>query len=212
MIRFRVDDFPGTKVNEFWRHNLENFRLFHEVMVAGGAGDYVLGCIPRYTTPEDLAWLASSQVEVAIHGINHDERFPNEFLPHQTYAEIVGALEGVKRSWDILVGPVDTYIPPHNVIDLTTVKALHTTGFRRILTGPETDPRVENYAQALGLEVHRSQPPLEYGRSDELLSEGAVEYLRQVARQREVWLGLHWTWEWNIGLSSLSHFLTELKK
>ena len=33
-LKFRVDDFPLTKPEEGWRHNLEAFKRFNDVMVA----------------------------------------------------------------------------------------------------------------------------------------------------------------------------------
>ena len=56
-----------------------------------------------------------------------------------------------------------------------------------------------------------SEPPLEYGRSDELMQRGAVEYLKEECKKRDVWLTLHSPWEINIGLSSLREFMMKLR-
>jgi hypothetical protein len=211
MLNVRVDDFLLTKDDESWRHNLENFKLFDAVMAKYGV-NYVLGVIPRTATAGHLEYLASNpRVEVAMHGILHDERFRNEFREHQTETDIVNALSSVKQVWDSIVGPVDKYIPPHNVVDYKTCRALSTLGFSTVFGGPETDENVAEYARGLGLNFEISAAPLEYGRSDELLQRGSVPHLSREVSIRPVWLTLHWTWEFNIGLSNLDTYLKELE-
>ena len=212
MLKIRVDDFLLTKEDESWRHNLENFKLFDSVMERNGA-NYVLGVIPRTATAGHLEYLTSNpRVEVAMHGILHDERYPNEFREHQTEKDITDAISSVKQVWDPLVGPIDKYIPPHNVIDYKTVRALKTLGFETIYGGPETDLNVLKYAYAEhGLFFEMSQAPLEYSRSDELLQRGSVEHLLYKLADKDATLTLHWTWEFNIGLQHLDEYLSKLK-
>lgn len=210
MLNVRVDDFLLTKPEESWRHNLDNFKLFDAVMERHGA-NYVLGVIPATATAGHLEYLsANPRVEVAMHGILHDERFPNEFRDHQTDLDIINALSSVKQVWDPLVGPVDKYIPPHNVIDAKTCRALATLGFQTIFGGPGTDDKVVEYARVLGVDFQVSKFPEEYGRSDELMQRGSIEHIYREVTTREVWLTLHWTWEFNIGLHHLDAYLREL--
>lgn len=210
MFNVRVDDFLLTKEEESWRHNLENFKLFDKVMEKHGVS-YVLGVIPRTATVGHLEYLAANpRIEVAMHGILHDERYPNEFRSHQTETDVADAISSVKQVWDPLVGPIDKYIPPHNVIDHKTIRALDGLGFETIFGGPETNPYVADFAQGMGLSVHVSKAPVEYGRSDELLQRGSVEHILKEAKDRDVWLTLHWTWEFNIGLQHLDEYLSKL--
>lgn len=212
MLKVRVDDFPGTRVDEFYRHNLDTFKAFDAVMEKHGI-EYVLGCIPRHTTQEHLEWLSQNQrIEVAMHGVDHDERFQNEFRDHQTKRDICQAIMSVKSIWDPLVGPVTTYIPPHNCIDTKTVDALHECGFDTILGGPGTEGIIFKHAVLKGMQTHLSFPDAGlYGRSDELLAFGACEKIRKhMSSSFVAYLTLHWTWEKNIGLQSLDQFLTEL--
>lgn len=203
----RVDDFPGTKPEEFWRHNLDNFKRFDDVMHKHDL-DYTLGVIPRYTTEEHIKWLtANPWIHVALHGRYHDERFPNEFRDHETEQDVYQAILSAKAPLEGCnpLG-IEIYIPPHNVIDRKTVNALHRAGIQSIWGGPGSDPAVLEYARSKGMDTIYFTDPLEYGRSDELLQRNAQVFLREQKRC----LCLHWTWEWNIGLESLDRFLTEL--
>lgn len=205
MMNVRVDDFPGTKPDEFWKHNLENFKRFDSVMEKHGV-TYVLGVIPKWTSPADVEYLASNpRIEIALHGVNHDERFQNEFRDHETENDIYQAI--VKAQTFLGGSGVTTYIPPHNVIDRKTVNALKRAGFTRIFGGPETDPNVLEFAKGKGIVVQSHMPPFHYGRSDELLAHGSP-----VALSIDPSLGLHWTWELNIGLENLDKFFTEIKR
>lgn len=202
MIRLRVDDFPGTKPDEFWRHNLDNYKRFHDIVIKR-VPEYVLGVIPRHTTDDHLRWLGQQQeIIVALHGVHHDERFPNEFRDFQTEEDIYQALLSAKRPLDELVGPVKTYIPPHNVFDQKTCRALERAGFKNICGGPGSPPWAGS-----NLNYFYSAEPLEYGRSDELRQRGSVEYLEKT----DAVLTLHWTWEWNIGLENLQRYLFQLE-
>lgn len=219
-LKFRVDDFPLTKPEEGWRHNLDSFKSFHAVMSKHGIW-YTLGVIPHHVTHEQLLWLSTQpELEVALHGIDHDERFPNEFRDHQTQADIENSIRSVKELWDPRVGPVTSYIPPHNVIDTKTIRALKNTGFTDIFGGPGTDIHMLEYAEGMDFRTHLSTEQNLYGRSDELFDRGVcLPYCRSVIEQdtsdaygNPLCLAFHWTWEINIGLSNLDKFLTELLK
>lgn len=205
----RVDDFPGTKPNEFYRHNLENFKMFDDVMREYGR-NYVLGVIPKYTTDRDLEWLGSrDNIEIALHGINHDERHMNEFQDYMTWKDIYGLIIDAKSRFESFTEySVDTYIPPHNVIDRKTVDALCAAGFSEIMCGPETERSVVYYARKHGIKAELFLPPIQYGRSDELIERGAVDFFKNGGGD---YLGLHWTWEHNIGLHNLSKFLEKIR-
>lgn len=213
MIHCRVDDFPGTKPEEFWRHNRENYLKFHEILIRAFP-TYRLGVIPKHTTIDDLKFLGGLKgLEIALHGINHDERFPNEFREHQTQADIWEALKGAlhpipfyARRW------VFSYIPPHNVIDVKTIKVLSESNiFSQLHTGPGTAPEMIGIAQQAGLIVHDTRDPREYGRTDEMMERGCFPYLNEEGKKRDFYITLHWTWEFNIGLQSLETFVREIK-
>lgn len=210
----RVDDFPGTKPQEFWKHNLDNFKRFDDVLARHAIPQYTLGVIPKYTSEKDRDWLASNpRVEVALHGVEHDERFPNEFREWETedsiFDKIVAATAPLKRCNSY--GEVARYIPPHNVIDLKTVRALKRAGFTGLMCGPGSDEQVMQEASKV-LHVMYSRHPIFYGRTDEMLDrDGCVERIIHESKfLKERCVTLHWTWEYNIGLNSLDRFLTEL--
>jgi hypothetical protein len=212
MIKLRVDDFPGTKPEEFWRHNLDNFKRFDDVVHRFFVG-YVLGVIPRHTKEEDLRWIGeNSHIVPALHGVNHDESHPNEFGDHLTVDDVCKALLSAKCPIDDLVGPVDIYIPPHNVVDRKTCDALVRTGFKTLMAGPGSDRFVLDYAKKSGLYVQYSVEGLEYGRSDELLASGAHGTLRTWSSENvePIWLTLHWTWERNLSDGHMYPHLEEL--
>lgn len=207
----RVDDFPGTKPEEFWKHNLEGFKRFDAVLEKHGIEEYVLGVIPKYTTHEHVGWLAQNpRVRVALHGIEHDERFPNEFKGFETedgiYQKILSAKELLRECNGS--GDVVDYIPPHNVIDVKTCNALKRSGFKTVFCGPGTDMYVmENVS---GLFFQYSSHPVWYGRSDEMMDrDSAVEKIMSSNGLGHC-MTLHWTWEYNIGLSSLDKFLSQI--
>lgn len=219
MLNIRVDDFLFTKDNETWRHNLDNFKLFDAVMEKHSL-NYVLGVIPRTVTTEHIQYLKHNpKVEIALHGINHDERFGNEFPNYLTEIDVkdrLGAaildLQEKHNGHTLAISNffITKYIPPHNIIDHRTVRVLSKLGFDTIFGGPETNEAVVDYARSLGIRFEISEPPLEYGRSDELLERGSVKHIKSEIETRPVWLTLHWTWETNIGLEHLDKYLTEL--
>jgi hypothetical protein len=208
MLRLRVDDFPGVKREEFHRHNLENFRRFHEV-VRGHFPGYVLGVIPDRVTIEQCRWLRNNpEVTVAMHGVVHDESKPDEFggLPFRvTMVAMDMPRAGLQK---FVERPVVDYIPPHNAFSENTTLALSRLGFKHIYGGPGSTDGVPLH----GLELRYSRHPVEYGRSDELLNrDGSVEHIHgRLEAGDDVWLTLHWTWEQNIGLDNLTRYLSEL--
>jgi hypothetical protein len=217
-MRFRIDDYPCSKPNEFDRHNLESFKRFNEVMLKHGLS-YDLGVIPVYTPDKDIRWLGQQEnIRVAMHGVNHPERFQNEFREYQTESEIYAILRNEKGIMESEAGkPVDSYIPPHNAIDRKTVNALVRAKFKELHGGPGTDFDVSMYAAERGLHVVPSFPPF-YGRSDEMLQRGAVPIILKEDEERshpfcskgELCICFHWTWENNIGFEHLDLFLSRI--
>lgn len=214
-VILRVDDFPGTKPEEFWKHNLDNFKRFDEVLERNGVHEYTLGVIPKYTTEKDIDWLAQNpRVFAALHGIEHDERFPNEFRDHETeddiYRKIVSASTPLKRINGN--GSIYRYIPPHNVIDVKTCKALKRAGFVTLMGGPGSNESVLDHVHENKiLDVLYSEHPTWYGRSDELMfRDNAVESILKAEMVPHRCLTLHWTWEWNIGLENLEKLMNQI--
>lgn len=213
-ILLRVDDFPGVKPEEFWKHNLENFKVFDALLEKHGIEEYIVGVIPRYTKPEHIEWLSQNpRIEVALHGVNHDNRFPSEFRDHETeddiYRKLLSAKEPLKRCNGY--GDVHVYIPPFNAIDIKTCRALKRANFTTVLCGPGTDRTV---IDAMGDELLfvYSRHPVWYGRSDEMLNrDSAAERIRdEIDDVKNRCVTLHWTWEWNIGLDHLDRLLREI--
>jgi hypothetical protein len=217
-LLFRVDDFLYTKPEEQWRHNLENFKKFHAVMFSH-ARYYTLGVIPKNVTEDQLVWLGEHpSIEIAQHGILHDERFPNEFRDWHTEDQIFHLLHQNKVWLEQWSGrEIVSYIPPHNVFDRKTVNALKRAGFRNIHCGPGSEFEMSMYSFDQGIHTVPSFPPY-YGRSDEMLQRGTVEALKEEVSIREnpfcsfgpITVTLHWTWETNIGLEHLDRFLTAI--
>ncbi|MHA1951727.1 MAG: hypothetical protein ACW99G_14780 [Candidatus Thorarchaeota archaeon] len=208
----RVDDFPGTKPAEFDNHNLENYKRFHHTLIQCKVQKYVLGVIPGYTTMAHLTWLNDqTEIVVALHGVVHNESNQDEFRD-MTYRDIETAIH---RAKDFLEATLDyrvvDYIPPHNTINGDTVLALSRLGFERIYGGPETAEEMKGFIRLEGMEYIHSEPPLEYGRSDELVERGSVEYLTKNCQNRDIYLTLHWPWEHNIGLKNLSNYLYQVE-
>ena len=220
-VILRVDDFPGTKPEEFWKHNFDNFKRFDDVIARHKVDRYILGVIPKYTTETHIDWLSSNpRIEVAMHGIEHDERFSNEFRDHETvddiYKKLLSAKEPLKRCNSY--NDVHTYIPPHNVVDRKTASALQDAGFNAVLCGPGTEQNIREYINLNcdALSCVYSPSPHYYGRSDEMMSrDRSPEHLLrdntmgQFSGPTKI-LTLHWTWEWNIGLTHLDQFLTKI--
>lgn len=209
-LMIRVDDFPGTKPAENFKHNLENFKRFHHYLTSYDDFRYTLGVIPGYTKPVDLKWLKEQDIDIALHGVVHSESHLDEFYGKQ-YQAIETALLHAKNFLELYSEcRTISYIPPHNTISADTVLALSRLGFDRIYGGPETEEDMKGFIKLEGMEYIHSEPPLEYGRSDELMERGAVNYLREECKTRDIWLTLHAPWEINIGLENLRNFMMKL--
>ena len=210
MIRIRVDDYPFVKPEEVDRHSRQAFSEFHETIRKHTRAKYLLGVIPSrlgysaYVDP--LLDATEAGIVVGMHGINHDERFPNEFRDHMTVVDRTNALvDARKRLSDLCGQDVVHYIPPHNCLDGRTYQALEKAGFKHVYGGPGT---VYWPPKNIGFDFHYSAEPLEYGRSDELLQRGSVRHLWD--KDEVVYLTLHWTWENNIELEHLDRYLAQI--
>jgi hypothetical protein len=213
MIRVRVDDFPQTKAEP--QHTPQAFRDFHrELSALLGGRRYLLGVIPGRCSADDILLLRNeTDCVIGMHGIRHDEAlldlYGNEFPPYESRAEVRRQLAEAREALIQAVGrPVRIYMPPRNSIDMRTLSMLAGVGFDFFTSGPETDRTI--IKNTLGVHIH-SQPPHEYGRSDELLRrESHLRLMESSDAGRDVVLALHWTWETNIGLSHLREFLSRI--
>jgi len=212
-LKIRIDDFPGSKPDEFWKHNLENFKRFDYCMQKHGFGGYILGVIPLHTKWRDVEWLAEQDLTIALHGVVHDESTLDEFKGLSCQA-IEGALLKAKTSLERHAGyRVSDYIPPHNTIGYDTALTLARLGFEHVYTGPETTEEMKKLINSFGMGFIHSEWPCEYGRSDELLECGSVEHIaRDVNNSFDICLTLHWPWEYNIGLEHLGEYLSKLRE
>lgn len=217
MLQFRVDDFPHTKGEP--QHTREAFRDFHRALRDGTGGrQYLLGVIPGRCTDEDWSLLREIQGEVVLgmHGIMHDEaaldrNCGNEFAHWYTQKTVQTMLLGAHARFHSHGLRCLAYMPPRNVIDRRTLRVLPDIGFVSYTGGPETDPECKT---ADYLTYIHSQPPHEYGRTDEMSAKGTEGWLnKNVDRNILRWpttVALHWTWETNIGLDHLKAFLGRL--
>jgi hypothetical protein len=213
LIRVRVDDFPQTKGEP--QHTLAAFREFHKCLrECIGGKRYILGVIPDRCSIVDILMLKNeTDCVIGMHGTDHDEdrldrNGGNQFEPYLTVGQIRTVLEANRMALSqALDRPVEVYMPPRNVIDERVARAAQGAGFEAFTTGPET-------SQMLRMDWHRwiihSDPPLEYGRTDELLQHGAHAHLIKEAESKDVVLALHWTWETNIGLEHMKKFFAEI--
>lgn len=211
-LNLRVDDYPGTKPKEFYRHNSANFFLFHD-LIREFFPSYVLGIIPRYLGEQDIRVLRACMKQglvPAVHGIDHDESRQDEF-DGLTTDQVIGRLGPTKGVLEhMLQCRIEDYIPPHNAFGENLTGALCYLKFKNIYGGPGTNEDVPLH----GLEMRYSKWPTEYGRSDELLDRDDSVFCigQKLAAGRDVWLTLHWTWEWNIGLESLRSYMYMLSR
>ncbi len=213
MIRVRIDDYPHTRGEP--QHTPAAFRSFHRALSDGTGGKrYLLGVIPGRCTPDDLLLIRNeTDCVVGMHGTDHDEarldrNGGNQFERYLTIWNVSEALEENRMALRAAVGrEVQIYMPPRNVIDLRTVNVLREAGFTGFTGGPETDPTLRRDLPAVDY-IH-SEPPHEYGRTDEMWAHGSHEILKSAASKRDVVLSLHWTWECNLndGYHSLLRFL-----
>ena len=212
-VFLRVDDFPWVKPEERDKHNLENFKKFDAVLGANSVPQYTLGVIPSRVTKEDLEWLkANPHIRVAMHGIDHDNRYPNEFRPYETSSDIYRKIVDAKKIFSGYAN-VECYIPPFNAVDLTTARAIFRAGFTELMCGPGTDLKefamIKN-ARFFGPDrLTYSDHPVFYGRSDEMMDRD--DSVRHIKESKGDVVTLHWTWEHNIGLRNLERFMGQLR-
>lgn len=219
MIRVRVDDFPQTKGEP--QHTLQAFREFHrELSALLGGKRYLLGVIPRRCTAEDVLMLRNeTDCVIGMHGIHHSENmldlYQNEFPPYLSRQNVGRLLMEASDALEQAVGrEVRIYMPPRNRIDGRTVSVLLECGFFGFTSGPETPEEIRNAKRDVsGIDpicIH-SQPPYEYGRTDELLAcDAHLRMMEKSDRGHDVCLTLHWTWETNIGLGHMRTFLSQI--
>ena len=220
MIKVRVDDFPQTKGEP--QHTLQAFREFdRRLRECIGGRRYLLGVIPGRCSVDDILFLRNeTDCVIGMHGTDHDEQKldrngGNQFEPYLTSGQIRQQLYELRGNLQYAVGrPVRVYMPPRNVIDKRTADVLHDVGFDAYTGGPET-----SWAQRQGTwkgdnhvacEYLHSEPPHEYGRTDEMWQRGSHEQLRLRADDEDTIITLHWTWETNIGLQHMTKFLTAI--
>lgn len=214
MIRVRVDDFPQTRGEP--QHTLDAFRDFDRCLREGiGNRRYLLGVIPGRCTVEDLLMVRNeTDCVVGMHGTDHDEarldrNGGNQFEPFLTARDVIEELTENRAALEMAVGrPVLVYMPPRNQLRLGEAACLSASGFGWYTTGPETNPVLRFTTPAAGIVPIHSEPPHEYGRTDEMFLRGSHEYLKAV--DHDVVLTLHWTWEANVGLHHLTKFLAEI--
>ncbi len=228
-VQLRVDDFLFTK-NEEWisgRHTVDNFLRFMEVIPTR----FLLGMIPMnlmcpvsFAEQQELndreLWkqvrliyphTIQRKIVPAVHGYWHDETSQDEFEGYSVEEIKAFLVDGVKRIEYLTKMRPLVYMPPHNVVNPRTLVACRELGFEAVTGGPETWDGTPSLVRGMGMRYVPSLPPFEYGRSDELLERGAVEHLmRRHSEGDRVTLGLHWTWETNIGLDSLRMLMERL--
>lgn len=216
MIKVRVDDFPNTKGEP--QHTLEAFREFdRRLRECIGGKRYLLGVIPGRCSVEDVLFLRNeTDCVVGMHGTDHDEarlsrNGGNQFEPYLTREQVREQLREHHSALEAAVGRrVNVYMPPRNVIDAKTLDIiLHDSPMSFFTSGPETNPV---FRQRTNRFIH-SEPPHEYGRTDELLKNHSDEVLRMYrGPDVEMVLTLHWTWETNIGLNHMVEFFAKVPK
>ena len=214
MIRIRIDDFPHTKGEP--QHTLDAYRTFHRELTVCTGVRYLLGVIPGRCTPEDILFLRNeTDCVIGMHGVHHDESkldlYQNEFPPFFSEQQVGRALLEASDALEQAVGrEVRIYMPPRNRIDWRTVNVLQDCGFFAYTGGPETDFNLASHAGCI-----MSLPPDGYGRTDELLRGGAHERLAKKClwgNSGDWVLGLHWTWETNIGLHHMREFFSRIPR
>lgn len=213
-IMIRVDDFPETKGEP--QHTIAAFREFDKTLrEATGGAKYLLGVIPGRCRPEHLVYLRDeTDCVIGMHGTDHDEARLDrnggyQFEPYTNKYLVASELKRCRLALQEAVGrQVTVYMPPRNKIKVYECSNLGIgTGFEWVTTGPETDTDVIDNVPYI---VH-SKKPYGYGRTDELNGMGAESWLIEQSRNgnRPV-LALHWTWEMNLGLEFMQHFLGKI--
>lgn len=204
-LKIRVDDFPYTKLHEWQpsRHSEVRFAEFDSIIPVR----YLLGIIPMNSFNVD-AWPPTGKVVPGMHGYWHLESRQNEF-EGISLNDVVGYLQAGREMIGEKFGTVpDVYMPPHNAVDVNTIIACQRVGFKAVTGGPGVHPAmpfvVESYG---GMRYIGSDPPILYGRSDEIMQ--VLDVLKDPPYLNGV-LTLHWTWESNIGFDHLRRFIDRI--
>lgn len=207
VVLVRVDDYPH------WSISTEQFRRFHQFMVAAGV-HYLLAATPFLAAnplspgsgprPEDVSeweWLACAvnrrEVEIGLHGATHRTRrrgFHSEFddMPLEEARVVVG------QAWNALERrgcPPIAFVPTFDRLPPALWPALP-EACKILCLGPESlrdvHPR-PSVGTRNGRTVVFSLPPF-YGRAKRILA--ALERGRWLERPGAVLpITLHWTWE-----------------
>lgn len=208
-LRIRVDDFPYTKLHEWQpsRHSEVRFAEFDSIIPVR----YLLGVIPMNCLNVG-AWPPTGKAIPGMHGFWHLETRQNEFEGMGTN-DITGYLQRGREMIAERCGRLPAvYMPPHNAMDLNTVRACEAVGFEAITGGPGTHPMMPRVIQGhTGMRYLHSQPPFFYGRSDEIMalvsSRASIPFVYEPGGI----LTLHWTWESNIGFDHLRRFIDQIR-
>lgn len=215
MIRIRIDDFPNTKGEP--QHTLAAFREFHKCLSECiGGKRYLLGVIPGRCSVDDILFLRNeTNCIIGLHGTDHaearlDRNGGNQFEPYALVCEVRRELMGAHTALKEAVGrAIKIYMPPRNVIDARTLEILRSESpIQWVTSGPETEKFLQK--KYFGNRWIHSEPPHEYGRTDEMYSRGSHDILLGRGMAQNTVLTLHWTWEVNIGLHHMSKFFSSL--
>ncbi len=211
-----MDDFPNTKDNEKDKHSLTAFREFDRCLrECIGGKRYLLGVIPKRCDPDDILFLRNeTDCEIGMHGIYHDEAlldlYQNEFPPYLSQRDVCRYLQEASDALDNAIGRrTEIYMPPRNRIDSRTVDVLLDAGFFAFTGGPETPAELRRDNED-GVVYYHSEPPHEYGRTDEMFARLTHDHLISRGLTQKTVLTLHWTWETNIGLQHMRKFFSQI--
>ena len=170
----RVDDFPhgGTGKPDRWEmmsHLMDNLDL-----------PILLACVPAETTEEDIAKLRSDpRIEIGVHGMLHERKDHSRPIADWLWFR------------DKFGEPKPTvYVAPYNDYDHDAIITSAEVGYDTITGGPETNPRVTDWAKGEGLRLIWDN--VGYGRSRELISG-----LSPVELSCRECITLHLTWEFS---------------
>lgn len=236
-LKLRVDDFPGTKKHDFYKHGLDSLKKFDEI-VTEFFSEYLLGVIPSKLKNQDIEWLKNNKhIKIAMHGVYHDETKKFEFDgKSKEMIEndlVIGKLALLKIRDEII-----DYIPPHNAVRDETLEVLEKLGFKTVYGGPGNDDEFwsKTKYKFKNLNFYYSKWPELYGRSDELLNGQTVicnnkkidikpgfDYVCNMLKQAKdlhyhlffpgfdsVWLTIHLPWERNLEFKTLKPYLERL--
>lgn len=208
----RVDDFPR------WDMNSGEFLRFHRILSENEI-PYILGVIPYPCTDtinpssknyceigrsdlDIVKQLASSSVEIAMHGFSH--RTIGKFRD----SEIIG-VERRELEKKICKGSeklqseglkVEVFIPPFNTFDFSSLEVLE-KHFKVICGGPNSvfDVGLRISPSYINRTLYVPSYYPAYGRASEILP--FVERIKKIKDYVVIPLTLHWAWEVNNGHS-----------